>query len=84
MLTNLYSHIKQATRNRKSKILLVGKEPTSVSVLKGEVCTATAHKAVKQTMSIVAAIKRNGPHHLESQQKDQDLRARWVDTIYQI
>lgn len=70
MLVNLYSHIKQATRN--NKILLVGKEPTSVSVLKGEVCTATAHKAVKQTKSIVAAVKRNGPHHLEH---DDHLRA---------
>lgn len=56
----------------------------SISVLKGEVCTATAHKAVKQMKSIVAAIKRNGRHHLESQQKDQDLRVRSVDTVYQI
>lgn len=50
-------------------------------MLKDEVCTATAHMAVKETKSREAAIKRNGPHHLESQQKDQDLSARWVDTI---
>ena len=53
---------------------------TDTSMFKVKVCTATAHKAVKQQRSVVTTIKMDLVSSFGKPQKDL-LRAQCVDTI---